>query len=95
MELHPRSPYVFFILCIGEAATLLALLCLYKAPSKVDTFFPPQSPRSSSRLFINHFDPLYQMGYPNFPNQRITYSETIGYGLRGERPHADTDSREH
>ena len=28
----------FFILCIGEAATLLALLCLYRAPSKVDTF---------------------------------------------------------
>jgi lysophospholipase L1-like esterase len=28
----------FFILCTAEAATLLALLCLYRAPSKVDTF---------------------------------------------------------
>jgi hypothetical protein len=29
---------IFFVLCAGEAATLLALLCLYRAPSKVDTF---------------------------------------------------------
>ena len=28
----------FFILCTGEAATLLALLCLYRATYKVDTF---------------------------------------------------------
>lgn len=28
----------FFILCVGEAAALLALLCLYRAPSKADTF---------------------------------------------------------
>jgi len=27
----------FFILCVGEGAILLALLCLYRAPSKVDT----------------------------------------------------------
>ena len=29
---------IFFVLCAGEAATLLALICLYRAPSKVDTF---------------------------------------------------------
>lgn len=29
---------LFFVLCVSEAATILALLCLYRAPSKVDTF---------------------------------------------------------
>lgn len=28
----------FLVLCVGEAATLFALLCLYRASSKVDTF---------------------------------------------------------